>query len=70
MTVNKETAISPVLAVGFKNFFHGKMKNYLDKLKMMGWNSLYITCKNEWAIFTRWIGYTGPLQKSWNILKF
>ena len=38
------------------------MQNYLDKLKMIGWNSLDITCKYEWAIFTRWINsFTGPL---------
>ena len=37
------------------------MSNYLDKLKMGRWNSLDITCKNEWAIFTRWISFTGPL---------
>ena len=47
MTVNKKAAISPVAEVGFENVFYGQMLNYLDKLKMTGWNSLYLTCKNE-----------------------
>ena len=28
---------------------------------MIGWKSLDITRENEWAIFTRWIGFTGHL---------
>ena len=47
--------------MGFEKFFYGQMQNYLDKLKMIEWNSLDITCKNEWAIFTCWISFTGPL---------
>ena len=45
-------AVPPILAVGFEKFFQGQMQNYLDKLKVTMWNSLDITCKNEWAIFT------------------
>ena len=52
MTVNKKGAISPVLAVGFETFFWSQMKDFLDKLKMIGWDSLNIKSKNEWAIFT------------------
>ena len=61
MTVNKNPAISPVFAVGFEKFFHGNVLNYLDKLKMIGWNSSDITCKNKWTIVTNWIRLTGPL---------
>ena len=46
MTVNKG-AISPVLEVDFEQFFHGQTWKYLDKLKMIGWYNLDITCKNE-----------------------
>ena len=45
--------------MGFEKFFHDQIQNYLDKLNMMGLNSLDITCKNERAIFTRWISFTG-----------
>ena len=45
MTVTKKGAISLVLAVGFEKVFHGQMQNYLDKLKVIGWNSLGITLK-------------------------
>ena len=61
MTANKKAVISPVLAVGFDKFFYGQMQNYLDKLKMMCWNSLDNTRKNEWAIFNCWISFTGPM---------
>ena len=64
MTVNKKSAISPVLAVAFEKFFYGQMQNYQDKLKMIGWNSLNITYKNEWAIFTCWVSLTGPFAKT------
>ena len=47
MTKNKKEAISPVFAVGFENVFKDQMQNYLDKLKIIGCNSLDITCKNE-----------------------
>ena len=51
MTVNKKVAISPAIspqgAVGLEKFFYGQMLNYLDKLKMIQWNSLDITRKNE-----------------------
>ena len=39
MNVNKKTAIPAVSAVGFEKFFYGQMQNYLDKLKMIEWNS-------------------------------
>ena len=42
----KKAAISPVLAAGFEKLIHGLMYNYLDKLKMIAWNTLDITCKN------------------------
>ena len=45
MTVNKRAAISPVLAVGVEKFFCGQMQNYLENLKMVGWNNLDTTCK-------------------------
>ena len=59
----KKAAISPVLAVGFERFFYGQMQNFLDKLNMIGQDSLDITCKNEWAIFTCWISLTGPFKR-------
>ena len=46
-TVNKEVAISPVIEVSFKNFLYDQIQNYLDKLKMIGWDSLDIAYKNE-----------------------
>ena len=69
MTVNKRAAISPGLVTGFEKFFYGQMWNYQDKLKMIGWNSLDITPKNERAIFTHWISLTGALSKN-TFLKF
>ena len=37
---------------------------------MIRWNSLDITCKNEWAIFTHWISFTGPFRAiPWKIAK-
>ena len=47
LAANKKAAISLVLAVGFEKLFYGQTYNYLDKLKMIEWNSLDITCKNE-----------------------
>ena len=46
----KKADISLGLAVGFEKLFYGQMKNYLDELKMIWWNSLDITCRNEGAI--------------------
>ena len=40
--------------MSFKKFFY-----HLDKLKIIGWNSLDITCKNERAIFTCRISFIG-----------
>ena len=42
--------------MGFENFFYGQLQDYLDKLKMISWNSLDIACKNEWTIFTCFMG--------------
>ena len=68
MTVSKKkAAISPVSAVGFENFLYGQMQNYPDKLKVIGWSSLNISCKNEWATFTRCLSFASPLLK--NVLK-
>ena len=61
MIRNKKVAISPVLAVSFEKFFYDQMQNYLDKLKMIEWNSLDTTCKNE-VFLTRWISFTGPFD--------
>ena len=35
----------------------------IGKLKIITWNWFDTDCKNEWAIFTRCISFTGPFSK-------
>ena len=42
MIVNKKATISSVSAVRFEKYFYGQKQRYLNKLKMVGWNSLDI----------------------------
>ena len=45
--------ISPVLEMGFENFFDKHVWSYTGKLKMIKWNRFDRKCKDEWAIFTQ-----------------
>ena len=43
----------------WKNW-HFPLLASLEKLKMKRWSSFDIECKNQWAIFTPFICFTGP----------
>ena len=53
---------------GFRKFFKSHTQNYIGKqLKMIKWNRFDTDCKNEWAIFNRWISFSG-LSRAYNSL--
>ena len=62
MTVNiLKGPVCPFLEVDFQKFIDSHMQNYIDKVRVIKWNRCDTDCKNEQAIFTRWISFTGPL---------
>ena len=59
----KRQSISQFLEVGFEKFFDGHMKIYISRLKMIKQNRFDTDCKNELAILTCWISFTGPFER-------
>ena len=49
--------------MGFEKFFDSHMQNYVGRLKVIKWNRFDTDCKNERAIFARWMTLTGPFAQ-------
>ena len=49
---------------GFQKILRQPYVSYINKLKMIKWYRFDTDSKNECAIFTRWISFTGPFYIS------
>ena len=61
MTLKIKTAYFSTFRSGIRKIIWQPYYNYIGKLRMIKWNRFDTDNKNESAIFTRWISFTGSL---------